>query len=548
MVGHGCVETRTPDGRSLGVPTGARVALRGLMRGLSVDPLPMNVAGWRVFSELTPDLWVRIVAAAMQLALALGAARLRTPSALRWPFVLLCVAVFLTELGGVAHVVTHQRAFHLVDHAAAPFAGAAAIHFVVMFVGRRRRLGSVVVAAYLGFGALSVAALAGVSSGPERGTWALVFLAGLFVVVATGSVLLVRHLRSARADERRHTWRVLVALVGGLSFGATELANDFLPFRGMSDVGAILATVLLAPLLLEPSPLSTTGARALRLAQWFAFAIVAVSFYLGIFRAVEGHTLAIALACSSLTLLAGLLVLRALQQSALMTARRSRLLWAGRLSEQLAHDLQNPLAAVHGAAQFLLEERRQQRSLDDHEAMVQLMLDQTRRMRELLVRYRRLAEVELDREPVDLRALAGTVVGASRRRFPSLRFEDPNASATRMDLCVQGDGDLLAVALEGVVVNAAEASTSGQRVSVTLCAEGDSVQVVVTDQGTGMDERTREQAFDEYFTTKAEGSGLGLAFARRVVEAHGGSISLDDGNGGVGTSVSLTLPREAAPT
>ncbi len=61
VVGHGCVEARTPDGRSLGVPTGARVALRGLMRGLSVDPLPMNVAGWRVFSELTPDLWVRIV-------------------------------------------------------------------------------------------------------------------------------------------------------------------------------------------------------------------------------------------------------------------------------------------------------------------------------------------------------------------------------------------------------------------------------------------------------------------------------------------------------
>ena len=65
------------------------------------------------------------------------------------------------------------------------------------------------------------------------------------------------------------------------------------------------------------------------------------------------------------------------------------------------------------------------------------------------------------------------------------------------------------------------------------------------DTGEGMDARTRERAFDEFFTTKATGSGLGLAFVRRVVEAHGGEVSLTSREGR-GTIVSLRLPAWGA--
>jgi two-component system, NtrC family, sensor histidine kinase HydH len=69
--------------------------------------------------------------------------------------------------------------------------------------------------------------------------------------------------------------------------------------------------------------------------------------------------------------------------------------------------------------------------------------------------------------------------------------------------------------------------------------------VSVEDTGEGMDARTRERAFDEFFTTKATGSGLGLAFVRRVVEAHGGEVSLTSREGR-GTIVSLRLPASGA--
>lgn len=63
----------------------------------------------------------------------------------------------------------------------------------------------------------------------------------------------------------------------------------------------------------------------------------------------------------------------------------------------------------------------------------------------------------------------------------------------------------------------------------------------VEDTGEGMDARTRERAFDDFFTTKASGSGLGLAFVRRVVEAHGGEVLLTSREGR-GTVVRMRLP------
>ena len=62
----------------------------------------------------------------------------------------------------------------------------------------------------------------------------------------------------------------------------------------------------------------------------------------------------------------------------------------------------------------------------------------------------------------------------------------------------------------------------------------------VIDEGPGMDARVLDRATEDFFTTKPDGSGLGLAFARRVVEAHGGAISLES-HPGRGTTVEITL-------
>ena len=100
-------------------------------------------------------------------------------------------------------------------------------------------------------------------------------------------------------------------------------------------------------------------------------------------------------------------------------------------------------------------------------------------------------------------------------------------------------------ALENLVRNALEAMPDGGTLVVRTerAASTDATGVVISveDAGAGMDARTRERAFDDFYTTKATGSGLGLAFVRRVAEAHGGEVSLTS-RVGVGTVVRMRLP------
>ena len=89
--------------------------------------------------------------------------------------------------------------------------------------------------------------------------------------------------------------------------------------------------------------------------------------------------------------------------------------------------------------------------------------------------------------------------------------------------------------------NALEATHEKGVVRIETERREDAVIVRVVDTGPGMDARKRQRAFDDFFTTKETGSGLGLSFARRVMVAHGGDVTLA-GDVGVGTTVELRLP------
>jgi signal transduction histidine kinase len=79
------------------------------------------------------------------------------------------------------------------------------------------------------------------------------------------------------------------------------------------------------------------------------------------------------------------------------------------------------------------------------------------------------------------------------------------------------------------------------RTALVTAGRTTGVLLSVEDAGLGMSARTRERALDDFFTTKATGSGFGLAFVRRVAEAHGGDVSLVSREG-AGTTVRMFLP------
>jgi signal transduction histidine kinase len=194
---------------------------------------------------------------------------------------------------------------------------------------------------------------------------------------------------------------------------------------------------------------------------------------------------------------------------------------------------------VKGAVQFLQIERAEGRSLDDQAQFPDLIEGEVSRIERLLERYRRLGRMQAAGSPRDPNDVVRRTAAARRGDAPlgvAVRTElDDTLTASPLD------ADLVATALDNLVANAFEAMPSGGDVTLSTGSEAGYVWIAVTDRGAGMDARTREQAFDEFYTTKASGSGLGLPFVRRVAEAHGGSVEIES-RMGEGTVVKMLFP------
>ncbi|MDP9362260.1 MAG: ATP-binding protein, partial [Acidobacteriota bacterium] len=108
-----------------------------------------------------------------------------------------------------------------------------------------------------------------------------------------------------------------------------------------------------------------------------------------------------------------------------------------------------------------------------------------------------------------------------------------------------------AIALEqlllNLLLNSAQAMGLGGRASVIVDIDGSDVRVVVTDAGSGIAPEDLEHVLDPFFSTKEDGTGLGLPIARQIAAAHGGSLKIESVHGD-GTRVEVRLPLAAAPS
>jgi signal transduction histidine kinase len=161
-------------------------------------------------------------------------------------------------------------------------------------------------------------------------------------------------------------------------------------------------------------------------------------------------------------------------------------------------------------------------------------------------KYQRLGRVEPVCTPVHVNEVVQTLVAL--QKFASADEINVKAElAADLPACSM-DRDLVVGALENLLQNAFEATPrEGAQATVTVrtalvhAGRTTGVMLSVEDGGQGMSARIRERALDDFFTTKATGSGLGLAFVRRVAEAHGGDVSLVSKEG-AGTTVRMFLP------
>jgi signal transduction histidine kinase len=113
----------------------------------------------------------------------------------------------------------------------------------------------------------------------------------------------------------------------------------------------------------------------------------------------------------------------------------------------------------------------------------------------------------------------------------------------RSAFLVASDKERLEQVFLNLVKNSMEAMDEGGDILIRASTHNDRVEITVTDDGCGISEEDREKIFAPFFTTKKDGTGLGLGISKRIVEDHAGSSLTVKSQEGGGTTVTITLPR-----
>jgi two-component system, NtrC family, sensor histidine kinase HydH len=210
----------------------------------------------------------------------------------------------------------------------------------------------------------------------------------------------------------------------------------------------------------------------------------------------------------------------------------------GRLSAGLAHELRNPLNTL-SILTFAMLERAGER--EGELADLEVLRNEIRRMDLLLEQFLSFARPRPPRfARLDVRSvLDGTVrllAPEARKRRAGLDLHaDPRPRP------VWADADQLSQVFLNLALNALQATSRGGQVTIFVELAGGGVVVRVADDGPGIPEHVRDRLFEPFVTTKPEGSGLGLAVARRIVESHSGRLELES-KPGAGTIATVWLP------
>lgn len=217
-----------------------------------------------------------------------------------------------------------------------------------------------------------------------------------------------------------------------------------------------------------------------------------------------------------------------------------------RLAGALAHEIKNPLSTIRLNMELLAEDLDEQQSPAQRRALkrIDVMQRECQRLQDLLEDFLQYAKVRhLELRPANLNAEIDDALDffhpeASEAGVEIVRYLDPDLPRVLLDR------EAFRGALFNLLLNAKQAMPDGGQLVVRTAPTKQGVAIYLIDTGCGMDQRTASQMFDAFFSTKPGGSGLGLPTTAKIIDGHGGRITVQS-EVGHGTQFTIELPVPA---
>jgi hypothetical protein len=224
--------------------------------------------------------------------------------------------------------------------------------------------------------------------------------------------------------------------------------------------------------------------------------------------------------------------------------RHAKLATVGEMAVTIAHEIRNPLTSVRGFAQRLFKKQGDPETVQAYSEIIVQEVDRLNHVLGDVLDFARNVDTRF--APVDINEIVQKAVVLLSERLGKSNILCETTLDPKMPIC-HYDGPQLSQVLINLMKNGAEAMKEGGVLEVRTLAEEGACVVRVSDTGSGIPPGQLERIFEPFYSTKTKGTGLGLAFARRVIEEHGGRIEVES-EIDRGTTFRVTLPlRLEAP-
>jgi two-component system sensor histidine kinase HydH len=218
--------------------------------------------------------------------------------------------------------------------------------------------------------------------------------------------------------------------------------------------------------------------------------------------------------------------------------RAERLAALGQLTAGLAHELRNPLGTMKTSAELLVRTVSSENppNMEMAQEMAGYISSEVDRTNSIITRFLDFARPQhLRLEPADIAAIVDRAI-SSLPGIATYKNYSPDVPLVRVD------AELLERVFSNLILNASQASPPGGVVTVkTRLLNNKEVEVAVIYRGAGIDAKNLESIFNPFFTTKPDGVGLGLAICSKIVDEHGGHITVES-SAGEGSVFHVILP------